>query len=141
MKGQRTERGGGRGSRRERIAVGVLALAIVVAAVGCEARAEGRAALTVAGGDASRGPALMRAYGCSSCHTIPGVAGADSWVGPPLTHWSRRIYIAGLLPNTPENLVAWIYDPWRIHPESAMPRVGASEAEARHMAAYLFTLR
>jgi cytochrome c len=83
----------------------------------------------------------VREYGCHACHMIPGVRGARAYVGPPLTHWSRRIYIAGLLPNTPENLVRWIVDPRSVHPETAMPNTGITEAEARHIAAYLQSLR
>jgi mono/diheme cytochrome c family protein len=99
------------------------------------------ARIDVADGDPALGPALMRAYGCVACHTIPGVRGADTFVGPPLTAWSRRAYIAGLVPNTPENLVAWIHDPHLIHDRSAMPNVGLSPDQARHIAAYLYTLR
>jgi mono/diheme cytochrome c family protein len=95
----------------------------------------------VPGGDPAIGAELMRAYGCVDCHTIPGIRGATAWVGPPLTSWSRRAYIAGLVPNTPENLVAWLYDPHTIRSQSAMPNVGTDVEGARHMAAYLFTLR
>ena len=56
------------------------------------------------GGDPIAGRDKIRHYGCHGCHTIPGIAGADAMVGPPLTHWARRVYIAGELPNTPENL-------------------------------------
>jgi cytochrome c len=107
---------------------------------GCGDQA-GRAQVQVAGGDALLGRRLVRDYGCHACHTIPGVRGADALVGPPLVHWSRRVYVAGLLPNTPENLVAWIENPQRIHPESAMPNMGVTPTHARHIAAYLYTLR
>jgi cytochrome c1 len=45
-----------------------------------------------------------------------------------------------MLPNTPQNLVAWIRDPPGIDPLTAMPASGMSEAEARDVAAYLYTL-
>jgi cytochrome c len=108
---------------------------------GCGDAHPDRARVQVEGGDPALGRRLIREYGCDACHVVPGVRGADAWVGPPLVHWSRRVYVAGLLPNTPENLVAWIENPQRIHPESAMPDVGATPAEARHIAAYLYTLR
>ncbi|HEV2129478.1 MAG TPA: hypothetical protein VGR27_00155 [Longimicrobiaceae bacterium] len=79
----------------------------------------------------------MREYGCNTCHLVPGVRGADVLVGPPLIRWSRRAYVAGLLPNTPQNLAPFIYDPQQVHPESAMPRTGITLDEARHVAAYL----
>ncbi len=71
-------------------------------------------------------------FGCGSCHTIPGVRGADAMVGPPLN---------GRLPNTPENLVHWIVTPQTVEPGTAMPNLGVSEREARDMAAYLYKLR
>ncbi|MBB5695104.1 c-type cytochrome [Muricoccus pecuniae] len=96
--------------------------------------------LRVAGGDPARGRAVALEYGCGACHVIPGVRGAVSWAGPPLTEWARRGYLAGHLPNSPENLIAWLRDPQAIAPGSAMPNLGLSEAEARDTAAYLFTL-
>ena len=62
-------------------------------------------------------------------------------VGPPLIGWADRIYIAGRVPNTPENLIVWIQNPQEIDPQNAMPNLGVSESEARDMAAYLYTLR
>jgi cytochrome c len=110
---------------------------------GCGTGGSGRdrLAVEVAGGEPGQGPGLMRAYGCNDCHTIPGVRGANTMVGPPLTHWSRRAYIAGLVPNTPENLVRWIHNPHLIHPQSAMPNMNVHVEHARHMAAYLYTIR
>lgn len=94
----------------------------------------------VPGGDPDRGPALIRSYGCHSCHTVPGVSGANALVGPPLNQWRRRVYIAGRVPNTPETLVRWIVSPRAFDPRTAMPDMGVSEADARDIAAYLFTL-
>ncbi|MCU0945292.1 MAG: c-type cytochrome [Rubritepida sp.] len=96
--------------------------------------------LRIAEADPARGRAVIGAHGCGSCHVIPGVVGAVSWVGPPLTEWARRGYVAGRLPNAPENLVAWLRDPQAISPGSAMPDLGLTAAEARDAAAYLYTL-
>ncbi len=79
-------------------------------------------------------------YGCGSCHIIPGVRQADSGIGPPLTAWSERAFVGGRLPNTPGNLIRWIRNPQEVDPGSPMPDLGVSEAEARHIAAYLLTL-
>ena len=95
----------------------------------------------VSGGDAQRGAAVIDHYGCGSCHTIPGVRGANGLVGPPLLWWSRRTFIAGELPNTPENLVRWIRSPQTVEPHTAMPPLGLSDQQARDVAAYLYTLR
>lgn len=93
------------------------------------------------GGDPDRGSDLIEAYGCGACHTIPGVRGARGLVGPPLLWWSRRTFIAGELPNTPDNLVRWIRNPQQVEPRTAMPALGLSEQQARDVAAYLYTLR
>jgi cytochrome c2 len=93
------------------------------------------------GGDPDRGPALIRKYGCSTCHTIPGVEGARGMIGPPLNGIASRTYLGGQLPNTPDNLLRWIEDPQSIERGTAMPNMGVSDPEARHIAAYLYTLR
>lgn len=93
------------------------------------------------GGDPEAGRLKIRNYGCQACHTIPGVTGAETWVGPPLMHWSRRVYIAGELPNTPENLTRWLQHPPQIEPKTAMPDMGVTEQDSRDIAAYLYTLK
>lgn len=93
------------------------------------------------GGDPARGAALIRETGCGSCHTIPGIRSANGRVGPPLTSFAERTYIAGRLPNTPRNLVRWIRDPREIDQYTAMPDVGLDEQQARDAAAYLYALK
>src|SRR5690606_9921379 len=78
--------------------------------------------------------------GCGTCHVIPGVSGANAQVGPPLTDWAARQYIVGAVPNLPEYLIAFIMNPDTIEPGTGMPDLGVSEEEARHMAAYLYTI-
>jgi cytochrome c len=95
----------------------------------------------VPGGDAHRGPALIKSLGCAGCHTVPGVRGATGNVGPPLTRFGDRTYVAGMLRNTPDNLIRWIRDPQGVVPGNAMPNMGVSAADARDIAAYLYTLR
>lgn len=97
-------------------------------------------AVIVDGGDPTRGAQSMQRHGCHSCHRIPGIPGAHSYVGPPLTAWRERHFIAGNLENTPENLIDWIMHPQSIEPGSAMPDMNVSEQEARDISAYLFTL-
>jgi cytochrome c2 len=92
-------------------------------------------------GSPERGAALIDRYGCGSCHTIPGIDGADSLVGPPLDHFARRSYVAGVLPNKAENLEHWIEDPHQVVPGNAMPDLGVSHREAIDITAYLYTLR
>ena len=104
-------------------------------------QALGRPAWNVPGGDARRGHTLVAQFGCGGCHTIPGIAGAHGNVGPPLTRIGDRIFIAGVLRNTPENLVHWVQHPQQVVPGNAMPEMGISEAQARDIASYLYTLR
>ncbi|HET8655447.1 MAG TPA: c-type cytochrome [Longimicrobiaceae bacterium] len=120
------------------VAFGLLACGAALSACG---RAQGSPARGVPGGDVHRGRAAIVAYGCGSCHMIPGIEGADGLVGPPLIHFGSRVYIAGEVTNTPEHLLAWIEAPQAIEPGTAMPNLGVSEAEARDIAAYLYTLR
>jgi cytochrome c2 len=95
----------------------------------------------VPGGSAQRGAQRITQFGCAACHTIPGIKGAKGNVGPPLTRFGDRTYVAGMLRNTPPNLVRWIREPQAVVPGNAMPDMGVSEADARDIAAYLYTLR
>jgi len=119
----------------------IVAAAAVVATVGCTGERTPRHGYVLNIGDPERGERIIRDVGCGSCHAIPGVRGANGLVGPPLTSWSRRTYIAGELPNTPDNLVRWLRDPRAIEPKTAMPRLGLNDQQARAVAAYLYTLR
>jgi cytochrome c2 len=91
-------------------------------------------------GDSERGALYIEQIGCGSCHIIPGIAGARGLVGPPLDHIGQRVFIAGLLRNTPANMVTWLRDPQEIVPGNAMPDMGLSEEQARDITAYLYTL-
>jgi cytochrome c1 len=66
--------------------------------------------------------------------------GADRHVGPSLTGMANRQYIAGVLPNTPVNMLRWLRDPTRIDPLTAMPNLGITNQDARDIAAFLYTL-
>ncbi len=93
------------------------------------------------GGDPENGRLLLRQFGCGTCHEIPEVAAARGKVGPPLAGIARRVYLGGVLPNTPENMAAFIRDPRAADPRTAMPDLGVTEAHARDMVAYLYTLK
>jgi cytochrome c2 len=95
----------------------------------------------LAGADAERGRRIMSHYQCGSCHVIPQVPAAAGRIGPSLERYARRSYIAGCLPNAPHTLARWIEAPASLLPETTMPDMGASAADARDMAAYLMTLR
>jgi cytochrome c len=95
----------------------------------------------VAAGDPAAAEAALRSYGCIECHIIPGIRGANGLVGPPLTAFAERRYVAGRLPNQTDHLITFIVNPQVVKPGSAMPATGISPAEARNVAAYLYTLR
>lgn len=87
--------------------------------------------------DPARGRRLIAERGCTACHTVPGVGGPASKVGPALDNMARQAYVAGLLPNTPDNLVRWLLDPPAINPRTAMPNTGLRTPDAEDIAAFL----
>jgi cytochrome c len=109
--------------------------------VACEESATIKRAAELTGGDPARGRAKIQYYGCGACHTIPGVDGADALVGPELTHFASRVYVAGVLPNSPQNVVRWIQNPKQIDRLTAMPNLNVTEADARDITGYLYTLK
>ena len=119
----------------------LVAFASVICLIGCDKDSVAQDANALTGGDWKKGATAIRDAGCASCHTIPGIHGADSHVGPPLTGISQRTYLAGILANTPENLVKWIQNPPGVDEKTAMPDMHLSESDARDIASYLYTLR
>ena len=132
--------GAPRGSSPHRFA-GAVAATLLIIVAGCRGGLDDNDDMRVAGGDPERGRIAIAEYGCPACHVIPGVAGATGTIGPPLTGMATRAYIAGVLTNTPENMIRWIVDPPRVDSLTAMPALGVSDSLARHMAEYLYTLR
>ncbi len=116
-----------------------IVLAAVTGLSGC-GQSQGTSPWRVAGASASRGRELIQTYGCGSCHTIPGAPRATGNAGPPLGEFGRRTYIAGMLRNTPENLVRWLREPQSVVPGNAMVNMGVTEQDARDLAAYLYAL-
>jgi len=100
-----------------------------------------QSAIRMTGGDPRRAEAHCERYGCAGCHTIPGISRTNGLVGPHLGSIARRVYIAGMLANSPDNLVWWIVNPREVNPKTAMPVTGILEAEARDVAVYLYSLR
>jgi len=91
-------------------------------------------------GDARAGRDALQQYLCVTCHAIPGVPGARNYVGPALGQMGEQPYIAGVLPNTPENMARWLRSPGSVKPGTAMPDLGVSEQDAKDIAAFLRTL-
>ncbi len=124
-----------------------LVLLLIAGAVGYTGYAYGdmrereQLAEAMTGGDLHRAEDHIIRYGCAGCHTIPGISRANGLVGPRLNSISRRVYVAGMLPNSPDNLIRWIANPREVNPRTAMPVTGISREEARDVAAYLYSLR
>ncbi len=91
-------------------------------------------------GDAEAGRVALARMGCAACHAIDGVRAAGGRVGPALNDLHAQRFIAGRLPNTPENAVRFIVDPQGVSPGSAMPNLHVVDVEARNMVAYLYSL-
>jgi cytochrome c len=130
-------------STRLRACIGLLAASLLAAcdhAGNWRAGTGGEFAAGNGGADSDRGARLIVQYGCSSCHTVPGIRQARGRVGPPLDFFSERSFIGGELPNTPETLVHWIMDAPALIPGTAMPNLNVGERDARDIAAYLYTL-
>jgi cytochrome c oxidase subunit 2 len=92
------------------------------------------------GGLAAEGKAVFARSACVGCHTIEGVSAGI--LGPNLTHFgSRSVLAAGMWPNTPDNVAAWVKDPQRLKPGVKMPDLGLTDEQAQAVAAYLTSLK
>jgi cytochrome c oxidase subunit II len=77
---------------------------------------------------------------CTNCHAVAGTAAIGTF-GPDLTHLMSRDTIAsGILPNTPENLRAWVRNPNDLKPGVLMPAMQLSDEQIDELVAYLSTL-
>ena len=92
-------------------------------------------------GDSDHTKQLFTKYGCVACHQIPGIDAPHGAVGPSLDKLATRTTIAGHLPNTPQTMIQWLQNPQSLNPQTSMPNVGVTPADARDMTAYLDTLK
>src|SRR5207237_997515 len=91
-------------------------------------------------GLAAEGKAIFAKSACVGCHTIEGVSAG--MLGPNLTHFGGRTMLAaGMWPNTPDNVAAWVREPQRLKPGAKMPELGLTDAQANAVAAYLTGLK
>lgn len=138
---RRADAAGRSGPRRRAATSGVaLVVGLLLVASSCGSPTTERSP-TVSFGDPDVGRRLVADYGCGACHRIPDVPGAEGLVGPPLDAMGRRTFIAGHLPNRPDQMVRWLLDPPAVEPGTAMPDLGLSRAQARDIAAFLAGLR
>lgn len=123
-----------------RVVLALVAATALLCLFGCSDEAQHIAEVTT-GGNVHRGAAAIERYGCGSCHIIPGISGAQGRVGASLDGIADRIYIAGVLQNTPENMVRWIQNPKAVDEKTIMPNLGVTQADAIDIAGYLYTLK
>ena len=91
--------------------------------------------------EVAEGKRVFQSTACVNCHAVSGTIGAGQY-GPDLTHlMSRDTIAAGIVPNTAENLRAWIKDPDALKPGSRMPAMKLSDADLDALTSYLLTLR
>jgi cytochrome c2 len=95
----------------------------------------------ISGGNSRAGRMAIAAYGCGSCHVIPGIAGATGQAGPALRELAIRPTIAGKLANNPAAMARWLEHPQAVIPGNGMPEQGVTRREAQDMTAYLYTLK
>lgn len=75
------------------------------------------------------GAAIFVASGCGACHAVRGID-ARGTIGPDLTHLaSRKTIAAGSLPNTTDNLRAWLAYPDALKPGAHMPAFASLPAD------------
>jgi len=115
--------------------------ALLVCAALASGCAKEKPASRVAGGDPERGRLLVQQYQCAACHFIPEVQGPNGDAGPSLQSMGRMSYIAGSIPNQPENMIRFLQNPPAVKPGTLMPALGISNDEARHMAAFMYSLK
>jgi cytochrome c oxidase subunit II len=78
---------------------------------------------------------------CVNCHTVSGTAAAGIF-GPDLSHlMSRDTLGAGVVPNTVENLRAWIKEPDALKPGSLMPNMQLTPGQLDEVVTYLSSLK
>lgn len=116
------------------------ALVVVTMLIASCAKKDKELAAEATGGDVAKGKAAIGKYGCGGCHTIPGIEGAKATVGPNLTGIGKRSYVAGQQ-NSLETLTQWVKHPQAQKPGTPMPEMGVTDDDAKHIAAYLYSLR
>ncbi len=102
--------------------------------------AQARPAMAPAAGLATQGLSLFERQ-CGGCHAVQGSA-ANGDHAPDLTHlMSRRKIAAGMLDNTPANLLAWIEHAQQIKLGSRMPDFSFTNEQQQQLMAYLEQLQ
>jgi cytochrome c1 len=109
-------------------------------AAGSAQQATAKPATSQVSAGAKVGRDLFLDKACAVCHKVRGIDSVGT-AGPALDGFASRPMIAGVLPNTPEQLKRWLLDPPGVKPGTAMPRITLTEAEAVRLVAFLQSLK
>lgn len=90
---------------------------------------------------AKRGKAAAIELGCAACHDFVDIDWPKGRVGPRLHDFADQAFIAGTLPNRPNNLAEFLLNPRSHLPQSAMPAIPMTPQNARDMANWLHDQR
>jgi len=91
--------------------------------------------------NAVEGQTVFQHNACISCHTVAGTIATGTF-GPDLTHVASRDTLAsGSVPNTPENLRAFVDNPAHFKPGVLMPPMHLNNHDLDAVTAYLMTLK
>ena len=91
---------------------------------------------------AKAGQEAFTANGCAGCHTVDGNPTAVGKTGPNLSHFGSRTTLgASIMPNTPENLHAWLANPQLIKPGNIMQNLNIRPSDLDALVAYLHSLK
>ncbi len=97
--------------------------------------------------DKAIGAELFITKGCSGCHVISGLEGANGKIGPNLTHlYSRQRFAGAVFELNDRNLRRWLRNPPAMKPmdpenNQGMPNLNLTEDEITQLLAYLETLK
>ena len=90
---------------------------------------------------AAEGEQVFMRLPCAGCHTIRGTQ-ANGIVAPDLTNFgSRQTFGGDTVPNTPDNLKAWIRDAQMYKPGALMPPLDLSPTDLNNVVTYLEGLK
>ena len=103
-------------------------------------------ALSLEGADPGAGRQLLEAKECGACHRMTGVAALPGGAARVPGEVEERSAVA-LAPDLrfvrdkfrPAELLRWLRDPSAVKPDTSMPTVPMTDAEAQNIAAYLLT--
>lgn len=100
-------------------------------------KAAAAAPAPVATGAAAQGQEIFK-KSCIGCHAIGSEGGL---LGPNLTNFGEREWVAGVKKNDAKNLSNWLTNPQNEKPGNSMPNLNLDETQVNALVEYLGTLK